>query len=314
VDSALPLIARLAAAVAFLLAAGALLPALRGQVFAIPFALIPLAAGIVILRRRAWGAWGFALYTAVQLIPLAAALSRSSSAGTTPPGSLGALTLALLLIPFFSFAGRAMVRAGASRGAAWPWIAISALMTAPLLFFQIFVIPSAAMEKTLLAGDRLLVWRFPKPTPGRDEIVVFRFPIDRRQTFVDRVVGMPGDRIRISNRILYRNGSIVNEPYATHEDASPDPYRDNFPSTPATTMYKAQAEMLRNNVVDDDVVVPAGKYFVLGDNRDNALDSRYWGFVDTGDVIGKPVLIYGSEEQEPNGGMHVRWDRLFRVL
>lgn len=310
----MPLIARIAAAVAFLLAGGALLPAFRGQIFALPFALIPLAAGIVILRRRAWGAWGFALYTATQLIPLAVVLSRASSTATTPPGSLGAVTLAVLLIPFFFFAGHAMARAGAPPGAAWPWIAICALMTFPLLFFQIFVIPSAAMENTLLAGDRLVVWRFPKHTPARDELVVFRYPIDRRQTFVQRVAGVPGDRIRISNRILYRNGSIVNEPYAVHADASSDPYRDNFPSTPATTMYNAQAEMLRRNVVNDEVVVPRGKYFVLGDNRDNALDSRYWGFVDEGDIIGKPVLIYGSEEQDPDGATHVRWKRLFRVL
>jgi signal peptidase I len=106
----------------------------------------------------------------------------------------------------------------------------------------------------------------------------------------------------------------VSEPWAVHEGALADPYRDNFPNTPATTMYNAQAEMLRKDVVDGEVVVPPGKYFVLGDNRANALDSRYWGFVDGTDVIGKPMLIYGSEEDEGNGRFRVRWDRLFRVL
>jgi signal peptidase I len=308
----LPLIARVAAAIAFLLTAGTLFSAFRGQIYALPFALIPLAAGVVILRRRVWGAWGFALYTFAQLIPLAAVLSRAGR--TMPPGSRGATTLAVVLIPTFYLAGRALANAGAPRGAAWPWIVLALLTTAPLLFFQIFVIPSAAMGNTLVPGDRLIVWRFPKHAPSRDEIVAFRFPIDSRQTFVQRVVGVPGDRIRISNRILYRNGAAVNEPWAAHEDPSADPFRDNFPNTPATTMYNAQAEMLRKNVVNDDVVVPPGKYFVLGDNRDNALDSRYWGFVDDSDVIGKPVLIYGSDEPQPNGSTRVRWERLLRVI
>ncbi|HWF09201.1 MAG TPA: signal peptidase I [Bryobacteraceae bacterium] len=310
----MPLIARIAAAVAFLVTAGSLLPAVRGQIFALPFALIPLLAGVGIVRRRAWDAWGFSLYTLAQLVPLAIVLARASSFATRPPGSLGAVTLALLLAPLFFFAGRSLAESEAPRGWAWPWIAVSVLTTVPLLFFQIFVIPSAAMENTLLAGDRIVVWRFPKHIPGRDEMVVFRFPIEPRQTFVQRVVGIPGDRLRISGRILYRNGMAVSEPWAVHEGALADPYRDNFPNTPATTMYNAQAEMLRKDVVDGEVVVPPGKYFVLGDNRANALDSRYWGFVDGTDVIGKPMLIYGSEEDEGNGRFRVRWDRLFRVL
>lgn len=310
----MPLIARLAVAVAFLLAAGSLLPAVRGQIFALPFALIPLLAGIGILRKRVWSAWGFALYTLVQLIPLAAVLSRASSTATAAPGSLGAVTLAVVLVPFYFFTGNSMATSGMPRGWAWPWIALAIVTTAPLLFFQIFVIPSGAMEPTLLAGDRLAVLRFPKQTPSAGEMVVFRFPIDRRQTFVQRVIGAPGDRIRISNRILYRNGALVNELYASHQEAHGDPYRDNFPNTPANTMYNAQAEMLRKNVVNDEIVVPPGKYFVLGDNRDEALDSRYWGFVDAADIIGKPILIYGSEEQEPDGRARPRWDRLFRAL
>lgn len=310
----MPLIARIAAAVAFLMTAGSLLPAVRGQIFALPFALIPLLAGIGIVRRRAWSAWGFSLYTLAQLVPLTIVLSRASSLATHPPGSLGAVTLAVLLVPLFFFAGRSLAQAGAPRGWAWPWIALSALTTVALLFFQIFVIPSAAMDNTLLAGDRIVVWRFPKHTPARDEMVVFRYPIEPRETFVQRVAGIPGDRIRISDRILYRNGIAVSEPWAVHKEPLADPYRDNFPNTPATTMYNAQAEMLQKNVVNGEVIVPRGKYFVLGDNRDNALDSRYWGFVDGSDVIGKPVLIYGSEEDEGDGRARVRWDRLFRVL
>ncbi|HEX4278472.1 MAG TPA: signal peptidase I [Bryobacteraceae bacterium] len=307
----MPLIARIAAGVAFLMAAGSLISAVTGQIFALPFAFIPLAAGVGILRRRAWSAWGFSLYTLAQLVPLALVLARSSSLANGPPGAIGAVALAAVLIPLFFFAGRSM--AAGPRGLAWPWITIAALTTVPLLFFQVFVVPSPTMENTLLQGDRLIVWRFPKTMPVRGEMIIFTYPVDRRQTFVKRVIGVPGDRIRISGKVLYRNGIAVNEPYAVHKTTYVDPYRDNFPSEPRVTMYDAQEQMLRNNVVDRELIVPAGKYFVLGDNRDNSLDSRYWGFLDARDIIGRPVMIYGSEDEA--GPQHrIRWNRLFRFL
>jgi signal peptidase I len=90
-----------------------------------------------------------------------------------------------------------------------------------------------------------------------------------------------------------------------------DAYRDNFPSEPNVPLYQPAEEMLRKNVVNGEVVVPPGEYFVLGDNRDQSLDSRYWGFVSAGDLIGSPLLIYDSEEQRSG---HIRWGRYFRVL
>jgi signal peptidase I len=314
----LPIIARIAAVVAFLMAAGTILSAVTGQIFALPFAFIPLAAGVGILFRRAWSAWGFALYTLAQLIPLALVLFRTRNDATRPPGAAGAVILAAILAPLFLLAGRSLAASGARKGRAWPWIAISALTTVPLIFFQISEIPNGSMENTLLAGDRILVLRFPNTAPARGDLIVFHYPIDRRQTFVQRVIGVGGDRIRIAGGMVYRNGAALQEPYAIHKPGSADAYRDNFPGRPGVVLYDAEEEMLTKDVVNGEVVVPEGKYFVLGDNRDVALDSRYWGFVDSGDVIGKPLLIYGSEEETegPAGARahRVRWGRLLRIL
>jgi signal peptidase I len=308
----LPGIALTAYLVAFLMAGGTVVAALAGQIFLLPFALVPLMAGIGIIRRRMWSAWGFALYTFAQLLPVARVLFRSSSLSSTPPGAVGAVTLAAILIPLFLLAGRSLAATGAASGRAWPWIAASALTGLPVFFIQVFVVPTATMEDTLLAGDRVLVQRFPKPTPGRGDMVVFVYPIDRRQTFVRRIVGIPGDRIRISNKIVYRNGAALGEPYAVHKTDYVHAYRDNFPGQPDVPLAAPAEEMLRRHVLNGEVVVPDGEYFVLGDNRDLSLDSRYWGFIGSGDLIGKPLLIYDSEDQ--SSGRRVRWGRMFRLL
>jgi signal peptidase I len=179
------------------------------------------------------------------------------------------------------------------------------------------------MENTLLIGDHILAQRFPRPKPMPGDMIVFIYPIDRHQTFIKRVIGVPGDRIRISKKVVYRNGVELSEPYAIHKNDYPDSYQDKFPSEPeADAVVDAAREMLKNNVVNGEVVVPKGKYFVLGDNRDNSFDSRYWGFISSSDVIGKPLLIYDSVDQTTedvtNGkqaGPHRRrWGRLFKFI
>jgi len=147
-------------------------------------------------------------------------------------------------------------------------------------------------------------------------LIVFTYPIDRRQTFVKRVIGVAGDRIRITNKIVYRNGTAIEEPYAVHKTDYVDAYRDNFPSEPDVTLYAPAKEMLREHVSNGEVVVPDGKYFVLGDNRDLSLDSRYWGFIGSGDLIGRPWLIYDSEDPPSlvTVNRRVRWGRLFKLL
>lgn len=179
------------------------------------------------------------------------------------------------------------------------------------------------MENTLLTGDHILVQSFPKPQPVRDGLMVFQYPVDPRQTFVKRVIGAPGDRIKLHDKVVYRNGVALSEPYVAHLAPYPDSYRDNFPDASNLSMrlFPPAQEMLQKNVVNGEVVVPPEKYFVLGDNRDNSLDSRYWGFVDIADYLGKPFLIYESEDRpteltptEQRHPRRIRWERFFKPI
>jgi signal peptidase I len=177
------------------------------------------------------------------------------------------------------------------------------------------------MANTVLVGDRVLVRRSPGAAVQRGDIVAFRYPPDRRQVFLKRVIGAPGDRVRLVQKALYVNGAAVIEPYAIHTTGYMDVYRDNFPNEPFFNLMMPARDMLAHHIAGGEVVVPDGNYFVLGDNRDNSLDSRYWGFVPQADIIGKPVLIYWSfappqqslTQAKPWEGT-IRWNRLFKTI
>ncbi len=176
---------------------------------------------------------------------------------------------------------------------------------------QAFIVPTPSMDSTVRVGDHLLVDKLsyspsdpitkhllPYTEPKRGDIIVFRWPIDISQNYVKRVIGVPGDHIHLQNKIVYLNGRpLTNEPYIHHIDPTPREYRDNFPKDPWTesglVSDRAQ-KMLDEHVVNGEVVVPPGSYFAMGDNRDNSLDSRYWGFVPRENIIGKPLLIFWS--------------------
>jgi signal peptidase I len=159
--------------------------------------------------------------------------------------------------------------------------------------------------------------------------------VDISQTFVKRVIGQPGDHIKIVNQIVYRNGVKLNEPYVYHKNPYPDSFRDNFPSSEPNLMLLDRAhDMLANSVINGEIVVPASSYFAMGDNRDNSLDSRYWGFVPRENIIGKPLIIYWSYDASTESlasssvntllrhfvdlGEHfftkTRWSRTFRLI
>jgi signal peptidase I len=186
-------------------------------------------------------------------------------------------------------------------------ITLLVLLFGTTTLVQAFVIPTGSMEDTLLVGDHLLVDKLAYAPAGplsryvlpysevkHGDIIVFRYPLDIRQTYVKRAIGIPGDHIRIDNRQVYRNGIKLDEPYKYHKADYIDPYRDNFPSQPYFSLRERAAEMLEKNVVKGDLVVPANCYFAMGDNRDNSDDSRYWGFVPRENIIGKPLIIYWS--------------------
>ena len=168
---------------------------------------------------------------------------------------------------------------------------------------QAFKIPSESMVKTLLVGDHLLASKFSYgikipfthsyiykgEDPVKGDIIIFEYPNDPSVDYIKRIVGTPGDTIEVRNKQLFRNGEAVKESFIRFTE--PDriqPVRDNF----------------------GPVTVPADKYFVMGDNRDNSMDSRFWGFVDRSAIRAKAWRIYWSW-----GGLgDIRWDRIGKAV
>ena len=173
---------------------------------------------------------------------------------------------------------------------------------------QAFTIPSESMEQTLLIGDYLLVdklcyedggfWShlLPYRKIRRGDIVVFHYPVNPAQDFVKRVVGVPGDRLRLINKKVFVNGVALEEPYVQYITKMRNAYRDDFPRTDAPD-YGVDAKWWKEMpklVEDHQLIVPEDHYFVLGDNRDDSQVSRYWGFVPRANIIGRPLVIYWS--------------------
>jgi signal peptidase I len=201
------------------------------------------------------------------------------------------------------------------------------------------------MEDTLLVGDHLLVDKLayaphdsatakllPYSEIRRGDVIIFRYPIDIKQTFVKRVIGVPGDRIHLENRRVFLNGHPIDEPYAVYK-AMPSAYADNFPvARPDSNVFPRAMEMLAEDVRNGELVVPAGSYLAMGDNRDNSSDSRYWGLVPRENIMGKPLVIYWSYEASTEDltdsgatfshlidiAIHfptkTRWSRTFRLI
>ncbi len=177
-----------------------------------------------------------------------------------------------------------------------------------IFIVQAFQIPSGSMENTLLVGDYLLVdkfafapsghwnWLVPYEKLRRGDIVVFKWPVHPEQHFVKRLIGVPGDRIRLINGRVFVNGELQREDYAVYKFSNHDYFRDEFPLhrgfPPGVT--EAWTEELPRFTIENELVVPEDCYFMMGDNRDDSSDSRYWGFVPRENVVGKPLLIYFS--------------------
>ncbi len=216
---------------------------------------------------------------------------------------------------------------------------------------QAFKIPSPSMEPTLLVGDHLLVNKFifgvrdawyerflPYRPLRHGDIIVFKFPFSDHTHYVKRVIGLPGDRLRIVDQQVYVNGKPLPEPYKVHLAGASDAFGDNFPPvTPDFPRGNVQPEWGREilkHVEGEDLVVPPNHYFAMGDNRDKSWDSRYWGFVDREAIMGRPMVVYWSVDSTTDeytdrsaGGrligladilLHLpaktRWSRMFRTV
>jgi signal peptidase I len=223
---------------------------------------------------------------------------------------------------------------------------------------QAFEIPSSSMEKTLLIGDHLLVDRIrfaprskylggllPYRPIHHGDIIVFMTPVtsEKGMHLVKRVIGLPGDRIKLVNGVVYRNGKPLREPYVMHRPvdcnaAVFDPARDDWPNGgPLEETTQRWANTQDQYIQNGQVVVPPEHYFVMGDNRMCSWDSRYWGFVPQANIIGRPEVVYWSyrsqaSQYEPPGTGNIganaeswlselwhfpsrtRWKRTFHVI
>lgn len=215
----------------------------------------------------------------------------------------------------------------------WVWALVVALF---LRYFvlQAYRIPSGSMEDTLLPGDFLLVFKpiygieipytqikfFQFAKPSRGDIVIFRFPLDPSKDFVKRCIGLPGDTVEIRNKIVYINGKKIFEPYAIHKDPRTIPplidTENEFARREFQRMWE-ERELIDEPRVRDNfgpVVIPEGNYFVLGDNRDNSSDSRFWGPVPKKYLKGIPLIIYFSwDSHARNLFQSIRIKRLFQL-
>jgi signal peptidase I len=219
----------------------------------------------------------------------------------------------------------------------WAWEWVKSIAVALVIWFvlralliEAFRIPSSSMEHTLLVGDFLFVnkalygaevplvrTRLPAfREPQRLDIVVFDSKKQEGVKVVKRLMGMPGDTLEMKHAVLFRNGLAQDEPYIQHIDSLSDPSE--------VEMRTWQLDYLLPDVDRDayrpsrdnwgPVVVPAGQYFVMGDNRDNSYDSRYWGFVDRRVIRGRPLFVYYSFDRESWRALPfltaIRWGRI----
>ncbi len=202
------------------------------------------------------------------------------------------------------------------------------------LVVEMYKIPTPSMQRTLLVGDFLVVdkmvygpeipftrYRLPAfRAPRRGDVIVFKWPSDPSINFVKRVVGVPGDTLRMRAGTLERNGHTLKESYVTHTPGDADMAADEFRWQRDYLVQSARASATywpsRNNW--GPLVVPPHDLFVLGDNRDNSLDSRYWGFVPDSLVRGRPMFVYYSYRPDSAARFswftNARWKRLGTVV
>ncbi len=197
------------------------------------------------------------------------------------------------------------------------WEYVEAIIIAIILAFiirkfviQAYKIPSGSMLETLQIGDHILVNKFIYnfKEPKRGDVIVFKYPEDKKRDFIKRVVGLPGDRFEIQDKKIYINGNQLDEPYVVYKDMQ--------------NLYKKiHPAFFKNNkyIIDRDNysirIIPKDKYFMMGDNRDFSQDSRFWDLLDKDLIEGKALIIYWSWNGDSKGILNkVRWGRIGKLL
>jgi signal peptidase I len=193
---------------------------------------------------------------------------------------------------------------------------------------EAFQIPSGSMERTLLAGDFLFVnkavygaqipgthARLPGfDSPRRGDVIVFAYPRNPDLNYVKRVIGAPGDTVEMRAGVVRVNGQPLREPYVLRVDPLHDVHDPEFNWQKAYVVGVVTPDYHPTRDTWGPLAVPPGKFFVLGDNRDNSADSRYWGFVDAQAVKGRPLVVYFSYDREAHDAVpwltDIRWHRL----
>jgi signal peptidase I len=184
---------------------------------------------------------------------------------------------------------------------------------------QAFKIPTGSMEQNLLIGDHLLVNKFafgatlspverailPIREIHRLDVIVFKFPKDPSRDFIKRVIGLPGDTVELKSKRVFINGKMLSEPYVY--------YLEDPPPLPQEMETAGDVQGGDPRVQYGPVTVPPGQYFMMGDNRDNSEDSRYWGFMPRENVKGRALVIYWSYDPE-TGLSGPRWSRILRQV
>jgi signal peptidase I len=236
---------------------------------------------------------------------------------------------------------RRVNRSSSGWRALWEWlklfqIAVFLFLIIKTFIVEAFKIPTGSMENTLLVGDFLLVnkavygatipftgIRLPEfSTPQRGDVIVFEFPdrqmieSEEQKNFVKRVIGVPGDTLEMRDGEVWLNGERLAEEYVIHSSAGGDASAEEFGWQRNFLVRRAEAysgyHPSRNRW--GPLIVPEGNYFVLGDNRDNSYDSRYWGFVPDSLVKGQPLVVYYSFERDRERRApwltNIRWSRL----
>ena len=266
--------------------------AINGTVAGVPCALIFGTAAYQLYRDKPWGGFGPALFLATA----ATALALNDLRGKTTD-HLSLAAICLLFAGLFFRAGRDLSKQHPSSRGRLGWIFTTIVLTVfPALAFVAFStyrVSTPGMDGTLKNGNQLLLLR--TSSFKRGDLIVFRDPQNKTRSLVSRIIGVKGDHVRIINKQLVLNGKLAEEPYASYRTNYVDRFRDNFPHEPGVHIHPGLIQMLIQNVVNGEVVVPSNAYFVLGDNRHNSVDSRLWGLVPQNAVLGKPIVVYDAE-------------------